>query len=213
VALPRSAGSEAVRRCFLEERRSRVPVYEGSLDNVIGYVTAKDLLTVAWEGGLIVIDDILRPLKVFTETTPAPQILQFMQQERKPLAMVIDEHGALAGVIAFEDLVEEVVGEFFSEHDRRASPIVHEPGGTLLVRGDVGIREVNRELEVPLEEPDGISTIGGLCGSLAGGVVPQRGARLAAQAGAVIVVLDASARVVRKVRVVPPPSRAMLEPA
>jgi len=211
VALPRNAGPEDVRRCFLEERRSRVPVFEGSLDNVIGYVNAKDLLQVAWEGGLILIDDILRPLKVFTETTPATQILQFMQQERKPIAMVIDEHGAIAGVVTFEDLVEEVVGEFFSEHDRRASPIVREPGGTLLVRGDVAIREVNRHLEEPLEEPAGISTIGGLCGALAGGVVPQRDARLAARAGPVLVVVDASVRVVRKVRVVPAPARPMVQ--
>jgi putative hemolysin len=212
VALPRNAGPEAVRRCFLEERRSRVPVYEGSLDNVVGYVTAKDLLTVAWEGQLIVIDDVLRPLKVFTETTPLLQIMQFMQQERKPLAMVIDEHGALAGVIAFEDLVEEVVGEFFSEHDRRASPIEREAGGTFLVRGDVAIREVNRELDVPLEEPEGITTMGGLCGALAGGIVPQRGARLAAHTGAVIVVMDASARVVRKVRVIPAPKPVVQSP-
>jgi putative hemolysin len=205
VALPRTAGAADVGRCFMEERRSRVPVYEGSLDNVIGYVTAKDLLPVAWEGGLIVIDDILRPLKVFTETTPALQILRFMQQERKPLAMVIDEHGAFVGIVAFEDLVEEVVGEFFSEHDRRPSPIVHEPGGALIVRGDVAIREVNRQLQPALEEPEGVTTIGGLCGTLAGGVVPQRGARLAAAAGVVLEVLDASVRVVRKVRVLPPP--------
>jgi putative hemolysin len=204
VALPRNAGPDDVRRCFMEERRSRVPVYEGSLDNVIGYVTAKDLLPVAWEGDLIVIDDILRPLKVYTETTPASQILRFMQQERKPIAMVIDEHGAFAGVVTFEDLVEEVVGEFFSEHDRRPSPIVQEPGGALIVRGDVAIREVNRQLDQPLEEPEGVSTIGGLCGTLAGGIIPQRGARLAAHAGAVLEVLDASVRVVRKVRVVPP---------
>jgi putative hemolysin len=211
VALPRRAGSDDVRRCFMEERRSRVPVYEGTLDNMIGYVTAKDLLPVAWEGGLIVIDDILRPLKVFTETTPASQILQFMQQERRAIAMVIDEHGAVAGVVTFEDLIEEVVGEFFSEHDRRASPVVREPSGTLLVRGDVGIREVNRQLEEPLEEPGGVSTIGGLCGVLAGGIVPPRGARLASRSGAVLVVLDASIRVVRKVRVVPPPPRPGME--
>src|SRR5262249_7054283 len=94
VALPRNAGHDTIQRCLLEERRSRIPVYEGSLDNVIGYVTATDLLPLAWEGRLFVLDDVLRPVKLFTETTPAPQLLQFMKQERQRLAILVDEHGA-----------------------------------------------------------------------------------------------------------------------
>jgi len=211
VALPRNASRQDIQRCLLEERRSRIPVYEGVLDNVIGYVTAKDLLPLAWEGRLFVLDDVLRPVRVFIETTPAAQLLQFMKQERRRLAILVDEHGAVAGLVTFEDLVEELVGEFFGEHDRQADPILREPDGALLVRGDVGIRDVSRELGTPLEEPEGITTIAGLCGALAGGVIPQRGARLAARDGTVLVVLDASPRAVRRVRVIPPPQAG--EPA
>jgi len=211
VALPRNASRQDIQRCLLEERRSRIPVYEGVLDNVIGYVTAKDLLPLAWEGRLFVLDDVLRPVRVFIETTPAAQLLQFMKQERQRLAILVDEHGAVAGLVTFEDLVEELVGEFFGEHDRQADPILREPDGALLVRGDVGIRDVSRELGTPLEEPEGITTIAGLCGALAGGVIPQRGARLAARDGTVLVVLDASPRAVRRVRVIPPPQAG--EPA
>ena len=78
--------------------------------------------------------------------------------------------------------------------------------GTFLVRGDVAIRDVSRSLAIDLEEAEGASTIAGLCAVLAGGVVPARGARLAAQGGAVLVVIDASVRVVRRVRVIPPPA-------
>ena len=205
VALPRNASQEVIRRALLEERRSRLPVYEGTLDNVVGYVTAKDLLPVAWEGKLVVLADVLRPVKVFIENTPALHLLQFMQRERQRLAILIDEHGAVAGLVTFEDLVEELAGEFFSEHERQSDPIVPEPGGSFLVRGDVAIREVSRSLAIDLEEADGATTIAGLCAVLAGGVVPARGARLAAQGGAVLVVIDASVRVVRRVRVIPPP--------
>jgi putative hemolysin len=214
VALPRKATQEMIRRVLLEQGHSRLPVYDGNLDNMVGYVTAKDLLPLAWEGTLIVLADVLRPVKQFIETTPAIQLLQFMQSERQRLAMLVDEHGAVAGLVTFEDLVEELAGEFFSEHDRQAAdPIIREPNGTLLVRGEVAIRDVRRELDIELEEPEGISTIAGLCGVLAGGVVPQRGARLAAQGGTVLVVVDSSPRTVRRVRVIPPTRPTESEPS
>lgn len=204
VALPRNASREAIQRCLLEERRSRIPVYEGNLDNIVGYVTAKDFLPLAWEGRLVTLDDVLRPIKHFVETTSAHDILQFMQRERQRLAILLDEHGAVAGLVTFEDLVEELVGEVFSEYDHPVDPIVHEPSGSWLVRGEVPLRELRRELDIALDEPDGISTIGGLSSMLAGGVVPQRGARLAAQGGTVLEVVEASTKAVRRVRVIPP---------
>lgn len=206
VALPRKASQDTIRRTLLEERRSRMPVCDGSLDNIVGYVSAKDLLPLAWEGKLIVLEDVLRPVKLFIETTPAMHLLQFMQLERQRMAILIDEHGAVAGLITFEDLVEELAGEFFSETDRKADPIVPEANGTWMVRGEVTIRDVKRESGFDLEEPEEVTTIAGLCGILAGGVIPARGARLACRSGAVLEVVDASARAVRRVRVVPPPA-------
>ncbi len=151
---------------------------------------------------MFVLADVLRPVKLFIETTPVLQLLLFMQQERQRLAMLVDEHGAVAGLVTFEDLVEELVGEFFNEHEKQPEPIVREASGTFLVRGEVALRELRRETGVDVEEPDGITTVAGLCSMLAGGVVPQRGARLAAESGATLVVLETSARAVRRVRVV-----------
>jgi putative hemolysin len=212
VALPRRASQETIRRTLLEERRSRMPVFDGSLDNIVGYVSAKDLLPLAWEGKLIVLEDVLRPVKMFIETTPALQLLQFMQRERQRLAIMIDEHGAVAGLIAFEDLAEELAGEFFSETDRKADPIAPEANGSWLVRGEATIRDVKRETDIELEEPEEVTSIAGLCDLLAGGVVPARGARLACRSGAVLEVLDSSSRAVRRVRLVPPPPRPATAP-
>jgi putative hemolysin len=202
VALPRDAPPELIRRTLVEGQRSRVPVYDGTLDNVVGYVSAKELLPLALDGKLT-LEGVVRPVKLFIETTPALHVLEVMQRERQRLSIIVDEHGAVAGLITIEDLVEELAGEFFSEHELGGDPIRREESGALVVRGDVAIRDVNRELPSPIEEPEGVTTMAGLAGVLAGGVIPAQGARLAANGGAVVEVLDASPRVVRRVRVIP----------
>jgi putative hemolysin len=200
VALARNADQQTIRRFLLEESHSRIPVYDGTLDNTVGYVTAKDLLPLAWENRLIVLNDVLRPVRTFMESTPAPQLLQFMQRERQRIVILLDEHGATAGLITFEDLMEELVGEVMSEHEKGGAAFEREPTGALVARGDVPVRDIERELDVALSPPAGITTIGGLCTALAGGVVPQRGARLADPSGLILEVLDASPRFVRRVR-------------
>jgi putative hemolysin len=207
VALPRDAPEAVIRRCVLEERRSRIPVYQGTLDNVVGFVSAKDLAGLVWEGQLLVLDDVLRPVSRFVASTPASRLLQQMQHDRQRLAIVVDEHGAVAGLVTFEDLVEELVGEVFSENDPITDPIVHEPSGAVLAYGVVKLRDLNRalgEAATDLEQPPGITTVGGLCVHLAGGVVPQPGARLASESGALLIVVDANRRAATRVRVFPP---------
>lgn len=212
VALPVTASHDEITRCLLEQRRSRMPVYDGALDNVIGYVTAKDILPAAWEGRLVSVRDVLRPLKIVAETTPAVELLQFMQRERHRLAVIVDEHGGLAGLVTFEDLVEELVGEVFSEHEPQTDPIVREEDGSLLVRGDVPLRDLNRELPIEVEVDEDVTTAAGLAIYLAGGAIPQRGARLAANDGIILVITAATPRAVRRVRLIPPPERTESQP-
>ena len=202
-ALPRNASAEHVRRFLLEERRSRIPVYDGTLDNIVGYVSAKDIVTLAWEGKLIVLNDLLRPVKIFPETVLAIDVLRFMRRDHQRLAIAVDEHGVVSGMVTFEDLVEELVGEVFSEHEEAVPKLVREPDGSAVIRGEVPLRDVNRELGLDLPESEGATTVAGLAAKLAGGI-PNRGARLAANDGIVLVVLEASARTVRRVRVCMP---------
>jgi putative hemolysin len=203
-ALPLRASSDQVQVFMLENRRSRIPVYDGNLDNVVGYVSAKDISALAWEGRLIVLQDLLRPVKLVPETMPAIEVLRFMRRERQRIAIAVDEHGVLSGIVTFEDLVEELVGDMFSERDGADLPMHREDDGSVVARGDVPIREINRELGIELPEPASVTTIGGLCTNLAGGI-PNRNARLAAEDGVILVVLDATPRSVRRVRVIPPP--------
>jgi putative hemolysin len=204
-ALPLNASHAQVQRFLLEEQRSRIPVYDGTLDNIVGYVSAKDIVALAWEGQLVVLHDLLRPVKLFPQTVPAIEVLRFMRREHQRLAIGIDQHGVVSGLVTFEDLVEELVGEVFSEDEERTATIAKGPDGSAVVTGEVNLRDLNRELGLELEVSEGVTTVAGLAIQLAGGI-PNRNARLAASDGAVLVVLDASPRGVRRVRVIPPPA-------
>jgi len=201
-ALPMRATTDQIRRFLLEERRSRIPIYDRSLDDIVGYASAKDIVSLAWDGGPVVLADLVRGVKFFPETVPAIEVLRFMRRDHQRIAVALDEHGIVAGMVTFEDLMEELVGDIFSEHEEEAPPLTREPGGSAVVRGDTPIREVNRALGIDLEERPGATSVAGLCEMLAGGI-PNRNARLAAADGSVLVVLDATSRRVERVRVIP----------
>lgn len=203
VGMPRGASQEVIRRVMLEENHSRVPVYEGTIDHIIGYVTAKDVLALAMEMQLLVLEDILRPAYFVPESMPAVDLLQSMQKKRTPLAIVVDELGSVSGIVTMEDLVEELVGEIFSEHDKAPEEqFVREPDGSARLQGSMNIRDANRELRYDLPEGDDWTTIAGLCINLAGRI-PTAGTRLTTENGYVLEVLDANPRRVRLVRVRP----------
>ena len=206
VGLPRDVGQEDLKRLLLEEGRTRMPVYDGTLDNVVGYVMAKDLAAMAWERELIVLQDLIRPVHFVPETARAVHVLRDLQRRRTQIAVVVDEHGGVAGLLTLEDLVEELVGDILGEREEPVPLYQPEPDGSALVRGDAPIREVNRALDLDLPEGD-YTTMAGLCIALAG-AVPERGARLATQDGTTIEVVEASPRVVRLVRLTPPREEA-----
>ena len=202
VALRRNAGADEVQRVILEEGHSRMPVFDESLDNIVGYVVARDVLALAWQKGLIVLEDILRPAYTVAERTKALDLLREMQRRRVQMAVVTDEHGGLAGLVTIEDLVEELVGDIFSEDDVPDALFEREPAGTAIVQGYAPVRKVNRALDLDLPVGADRTTIAGLCMSLAQ-AIPQAGERLTTEDGTVLEVIDASPRRVRRVRIHP----------
>jgi putative hemolysin len=205
VALRRDASPDELKRMLLEEGRARMPVYDGTLDNVVGYVMAKDLAAMAWERQLLVLDDLVRPVHFVPATARAVQVLREMQKRRTQIAVVVDEHGGVAGLLTLEDLIEELVGDILGEREEAQALFTPQPDGSALVRGDAPIREVNRGLDLDLPEGEGFSTMAGLCIALAG-AVPERGAHLVTEDGTEIEVVEATPRVVRVVRLRRPPT-------
>ncbi len=211
VALPLDAPQEEIKRLLLEEGRARMPVYGSSLDDVVGYVMAKDLAAIAWERELIVLADIVRPVHFVPEAARAAHVLRDLQRRRTQIAVVVDEHGGVAGLLTLEDLVEELVGEIMDEQEQPVALFQKEEDGAAVVRGDAPVREVNRALGLALPEGEDYTTLAGLCIAVAG-AVPERGARLRLGDGTELEVLEASPRVVRLVRVRPPAKDAVEQP-
>ena len=157
----------------------------------------------AWERNLFVLEDLTRPPFFVPDTKPAIDLLQEMRKRRVLIAFVVDEQGGMEGIVTMEDLVEEVVGDIFSEHAQHVPELIlREAGGTVLVNGAAPIRDVNRELSLNLPEEEGWSTIAGLCLSLAGRI-PSAGERLQVPNNVVLEIVEASPRRVRTVRIHP----------
>jgi putative hemolysin len=177
VAIPSNANHDQIREVVLESAHSRLPVYEGNLDNVIGYIFYKDLLALAWEGELLVLKDLLRPPFFVIEGMPASELLKQMRERRTHLAFIVDERGGLSGIVTLDDLIEELVGEVFGEmHHEVPTSMYRDPDGSIVALAEVTIRDVNREFDLDLPESDEWSTLGGLCVHLAGRV-PRPGDR------------------------------------
>src|SRR5580765_8152113 len=129
VALRRGSPPEEIQRAILEEGHSRMPVYDNNIDNIVGYVVARDVLALAWEKGLVVLEDILRPAHKVPESTRALDLLREMQRRRTQMAVVMDDNGGLSGLVTTEDLIEELVGDIMSEDDVPEQYFTREPQG------------------------------------------------------------------------------------
>jgi putative hemolysin len=203
VGIPHSAQPEDIQRIVTEYGYSRLPVYGETIDEIHGYILVKDLLSMAWERQLIVLDDLVRPPYLVIEGTKATALLQEMRRRRVHLAVVTDEHGGTSGIVTMEDLLEELVGEIFSEiAGDIAESIRRLPDGSALVQGDTPIRELNRELGIELPEGEDWSTVAGLCLALAGRI-PAQGEVLRSPDGTPLEIETATERRVVRVRIYP----------
>jgi len=173
VAIPATHTIEQLRRLFIETKFSRIPVYEGSLDEIIGIAFSRDLLQVPdRELATRTVREIIRPALFVPETKLGSQLLKEMQQRNQQMAIVIDEYGSVAGLVTIEDLIEEIVGEI-GEEDRTPAPdVVRESDGSLVLRGSVSLEKLQQLLgiQLPPDRSEDATTVAGLLNSIAGHV-------------------------------------------
>ena len=143
---------------------SRLPVYEGSLDHIIGYVSLKDVLRHNWMGWPIELRKIMHRALFVPETMPLDRLLELFQKEKNQLAIVLDEYGGTEGLVTLEDVLEELVGEIHDEHRHgKATPFTRREDGSWLVDGGAGIEELIDRLELKIDSvPRDYSTVSGL---------------------------------------------------
>jgi putative hemolysin len=146
-----------------------MPVYRGSLDNIVGIVLQKDIVRIVHQDTNLGVDDIIRPALFLPPSMRLNDALRSLRRSRAHMALLVDEHGGLEGMVTLEDLLEEIVGDIRDEHDEIAArSIIPQPDGSYTVRGNLSIRDANKQLELGLPESDSYHTIAGFMMARAG---------------------------------------------
>jgi len=191
---------------------SRVPVYSGTLDNIKGLAFAHDLLQIADEEARTrTVATILRPAEFVPETKRGYELLREMQREKQHMRIVIDEYGAVAGLVTIEDLLEQIVGNIRDEHetDTQIEEPQREPSGSWLVPGNFPADQLGDLMGEPVElgEEYEATTLGGLISEIAGRI-PRAGETVALEPlGLRVEIVISTGRRIERVRLFPPAAR------
>ncbi len=162
VAIEASETLEALRNLVINEQYSRIPVYEGSIDNIVGFVHVRDMFQIdEAERKLRTVRSLSRSIRVVPETKPVNDLFREMQTDRAHMAAVIDEYGNTAGLVTMEDLVEEVFGEIRDEHEPGVD-VTQEANGDYIVSGNFGVDRLEELLGFRANGDVESTTVGGL---------------------------------------------------
>lgn len=199
VAVAHDASEEELRRAISAQTHSRVVVYEERIDRVLGWVSVKDILARVWAGRPVVLQELLRPPLFVPTFKPALELLDELRDGEQPFAIVIDEHGGFSGIVAMEDLMEELVGQVFEAKREGVAQLRREPDGTVLIDAAATVRDVNRALGSRLPEGADWHTVAGLLLERLE-TIPVNGDTVTLEDGTRLEVLEASPSHVRLVR-------------
>jgi Mg2+/Co2+ transporter CorB len=165
IMLDFDAPNEALVEEALNSPHTRLPLYQGDTENIVGVLHVRDLARALRQAGGnaegLTIQEIMREAWFVPETTPVHDQLSAFRSKREHFALVVDEYGALMGVVTLEDILEEIVGEIEDEHDLTPAGVTPTADGFVLVDGDTPIRDVNRALDWDLPNEEAV-TIAGL---------------------------------------------------
>jgi magnesium and cobalt exporter, CNNM family len=162
VAIQQEASLEELRELVIHEQFSRIPAYEGSIDQITGFVHVRDMFELDdEERARRKVRDIVRPIRAVPESKPVNDLLKEMQEEGAHMAVVIDEYGSTAGIVTMEDMVEEIVGEIHDEHEPDRD-FHEEPDGSFVVSGSFDLGRLSDLLDFHAQEDTESTTVGGL---------------------------------------------------
>ena len=202
ISMPR----DVLVRKVIEEGYSRLPVYKGTIDNIIGVIYSKDLLSLLEHRDLIVLQDIVRPAYFVPESKKVSQLLREFQQKKVHLAIVVDEFGGTEGIITMEDIIEEIVGEIHDEYDEVSKSIEQARDGSVTVDARMSVGDFNQQFKAQLPEAPEYETVAGFIQKELGRL-PEVGDTVTHQS-LTLTVQSKTARRIRTVRVTRPASGA-----
>lgn len=200
------ASSDDLKKIIVSDKFTRMPVYDKTLDNIVGIVHAKDILCALFEGKEIKIKDLMMQNVLFVPPSiRALDLLREMQQKRMQMVVVVDEYGGTDGLITLEDLLEEIVGEIEDEHDAldQAPVLKQQNSDTISADARVYLEDLEKLIGpfVTDEEREAdIDTIGGLVFHMAGRL-PHRGEVVTHASGIRFQIVDLDSRHIKKVKI------------
>jgi CBS domain containing-hemolysin-like protein len=172
AAVKAECSLEEIAKAFEQFRYSRLPVYRESLDNVVGFIHSKDVMSYLLKPEHFKLEDVLQPPLYVVDTARLEDVLRQMQKAKAHFGFVVDEHGGLEGILTLEDLLEEIVGEISDEHDEEVNEQITPAGDSrYLLAGGLAVRDLNRRLKLSLPESEAYTTIGGFLMTEAGHVL------------------------------------------
>jgi putative hemolysin len=202
VAISAESTLEELHAKVVETKFSKLPVYEKSLDDIFGVVYAQDLLHIADQDlPRRKVRELVKPVLFMPETKAGSDLLREMRKRGLPMAVVIDEHGTVAGLATVEDLVEEIVGESGFDDKQPAPDVVREPDGGLVMRGSMAIGDAEELLGVKFGDKadEAVTTMAGLLSHVSG-KVPAPGDKVDVE-GYRFEVLESNQRKVLRLRI------------
>lgn len=171
TSLPVDADRETIEKQFEESGYSRIPVYDGDLDNIVGILYHKDYYMTDFDKESP-ITEILKPVIFVTKTQKIGDVLKDLQEKQLHLAIVTDEYGSTAGIVTLEDIIEEIVGEIWDEHDERIEEIKEIGDGEYIISGKANLEKVFDMFDID-DEPE-VLTVNGWAMTILGRI-PQEG--------------------------------------
>lgn len=190
---------------LLDENYSRIPVYEGDSDNIIGILYMKDFFLEARKVGFDNVDvrSLLRPAYFVFERKNIDEIFKELQTTKTHMAILIDEYGGFSGIVTIEDLIEEVMGDITDEHDDDEAQVEEIDNNTYIVDGLMTISEVNDELNLGLdEESEDYDTLGGLIMQLLGHIPTEQEEAVISYKNYQFVIEEIKDKRIEKVRII-----------
>jgi len=205
VAIEDVKGLDDIRKILIEQEHTRMPVYKGSLDNVVGFLHIKDVIPFLGADKKFNLSSVIRKILYVPPSMRIVDLLGKMRSERVHMALVLDEYGGTDGLVTMEDLMEEIVGEIEDEHDDVGDEeeIKKISDGVFEVNARVAVDDLDKKLRVELKtgsEDEDFDTVGGLIFFMLGHV-PEKGEEIEHPSGYIFKVLEADERRVKKIQV------------
>ncbi len=199
VSIRKDATIDNLKDLIIREKYSRIPVFKDRIDNIEGVVMAKDILEYSDEKHKAQpIEPLIRPVSFVPESMPLPDLLAEFQKVKQKLAIAVDEHGSVSGLVTMEDVVEQIVGEIQDEYDTEEAPILENAPHDYTVSGTTEVEELEELFDVELAEDDFV-TVGGLIMSELGRM-PRKGETFEIK-GLVVDILDVDEKKIKKLRI------------